>query len=179
MNTVLSVFPIVLAGLLAGPATAAPTKPAAAETAAAGTAEAEPDPVVLARMQDAARAGRFAEAFKRGLRASPASTLRDRVLALEDAIVVDVFARTLARRFDVAEATTIAAFYASADGQALTAAQLADASSPPPPLAAEQRARIEAFFAVDPGKRFNAVLADKETMGELQLALAFIAGPGK
>jgi len=175
MKTFLSVSLLIVAALLAGPAAAAPAKPAAAAVAAA----AEPDPVVFARMQDAARSGRFAEAFKRGLRASPASTLRDRVLALDDAIVVDVFARILARRFDVAEATAIAAFYASADGQALTAAQLADAASPPPALAPEQRTRIEAFFAVDPGRRFNTVLADEETMGELQLALSFIAGPGK
>jgi hypothetical protein len=155
--------------------------PAAAATAPAApaAAPAEPDPIVLARMHDIARAGRFAEAYKRGLRASPASPLRDRVLALDDAIVEGVFARTLAPRFDIADATAIAAFYASADGIALTAAQLATPDAPAPKIDAEQRARIEAFFAKDPGRRFNAALAEKAVLNELQLALAFIAGPGK
>src|SRR5687768_15274767 len=117
----LAILLFFVAGLVAGPVAAA-TAPAARATV---SAKAEPDPVVLARMQEAARAGRFADAYRRGLRASPASPLRDRVLALDDAIVEDVFARILARRFDVAEATAIAAFYASPDGEALTAAQLA------------------------------------------------------
>lgn len=174
-TTFLPLSLLLAAGLCAGSVAAAP---APAPAAAPRAQQVEPDPVVMARMQDAARAGRFAVAYKRGLRASPASPLRDRVLALEDDIVADVFARILARHFDVAEATAIAAFYASPDGEALTKAQLADAGAAPA-IGAGQRARIEAFFAADPGKRFNRLLGEKATQDELQLALAFIAGPGK
>ena len=175
-TTFLPTLLILAAGLCAGPATAAA---ASAPAAAPRAQQVEPDPVVLARMQDTARAGRFAAMYKRGLRASPASPLRDRVLALDDDIVAGVFARILARHFDVAGATAIAAFYASSDGEALTKAQLAEPGAPPPAIDAEQRARIEKFFAADPGKRFNALLGEKATQDELQLALAFIAGPGK
>jgi hypothetical protein len=173
MKTILPLLMLVLAVVVAAPAAAATAKPAPAAAAA------EPHPIVLARMQDAARSGRFAEAYKRGLRNAPPGAVRDRVLALDDDLVADVFARILARRFDVAEATAIAAFYASADGQALTAAQLSPPEAPAPKVDPAQRKRIEAFFAADPGRRFNAVLAEKATVDELQLALAFIAGPGK
>ena len=171
-------FPIVstlfVALALPGHADAATTRASAEPAAAAAATTAEPDAAVLAPLTQAVRDGRFGTAFKRGLRASPASATRDRVLALEDDLVGDVFARIIARRFDRAEATAIAAFYASPEGRALTQAQLAaDGSS----LDAEQRKAIAAFFSSPAGRKFNAVLDDAAVRGELQVSLAFIAGP--
>jgi hypothetical protein len=170
-------FPIVstlfVALALSGHVDAA-TTPTTASPGAASAAAAEPDAAVLASLTQAVRDGRFGTAFKRGVRASPASPARDRVLALEDDIVGDVFARIIARRFDRAEATAIAAFYASPEGRALTEAQLAaDGSSLDP----EQRKAIAAFFSSPAGRKFNTVVDDAAVREELQVSLAFIAGP--
>ena len=168
---------ILFVGLGAAQAAVAASAPPSLPTAAAA-ATPEPDSAVLAQLTQAVRDGRFGAAYKRGLKASPASPTRDRVLALEDDIVAGVFARIAARRLDLAEATAVAAFYASPDGQALTAAQLsADGSASS--IAPAQREAIAAFFASPPGRKFNALLADPAVRGELQLALAFIAGPGR
>ncbi len=172
---------IIVVGLgaaqAAGAASAPLSLPVNAAAAASATAP-EPDAAVLAQLTQAVRDGRFGAAYKRGLKASPASPTRDRVLALEDDIVAGVFARIAARRLDLAEATAVATFYASPDGQALTSAQLsADGSASS--IAPAQRDAIAAFFASPPGRKFNALLADPAVRGELQLALAFIAGPGK
>lgn len=174
MKTIFLALIVLLAGAFAAPVAAATAPPAPA-----AAAPAEPNPVVLERMQEAARSGRFAEAYKRSVRMSPPGGMRDRVLALDDNMIADVFARILARKLEIAEATAVAAFYASSDGQALTNAQLSDPSAPPPAIDPEQRKRIEAFFAADAGRKFNALMADKATVEELQLALAFIAGPGQ
>jgi hypothetical protein len=140
----------------------------------AAAAMKEPDPATLAQMERIASEGRFGAAFKRALKNAPAGPIRDRVLALDDEIVEGVFARVAARRLTVADARAVSAFYASPAGQALTAAQLADG---PAPLAPEHREAIAAFFATPAGRRFDALLADPGLRGELQLALAFIAGP--
>ena len=142
-------------------------------------APAQPDPAVLAQLEQATRDGRFGAAYKRGLRSAPPGDIRDRVLALDDDIVGGVFARIAARRFDLVEATAIAAFYASPDGRALTRSQLADPLGPKPTVTPEQRKSIAAFFASPTGAKFNALLSDAAVREELQLALAFIAGPGK
>ena len=141
-------------------------------------APAQPDPAVLAQVEQATRDGRFGAAYKRGLRSTPPGDIRDRVLALDDGIVSGVFARIAARHFDLVEATAIAAFYASPDGRALTGAQLADPLGPKPTVTPEQRKAIEAFFASPTGAKFNALLSDAAVREELQLALAFVAGPG-
>ena len=170
------VFPIAALALAAGiafPSFAAPA-PALAERAADA-----PDPAVLAQLEQAARDGRFGAAYKRGLRSAPPGDIRDRVLALDDDLVGGVFARIAARRLDLVEATAIAAFYASPDGRALTAAQLADPLGEKPTVSPEQRKVITAFFASPTGAKFNALLSDAAFLEELQLALAFIAGPGK
>ena len=158
-------------------ASAAPPVPDA-DAAHSAVAPAQPDPAVLAQLEQVARDGRFGAAYKRGLRSAPPGDTRDRVLALDDDIVSGVFARIAARRFDLVEATAIAAFYASPDGRALTEAQLAEPSGPRPSVSPTQRAAIAAFFASPTGAKFNALLSDAAFRDELQLALAFIAGPG-
>jgi hypothetical protein len=170
---------LVLAIAFGGPAHAsAASVSALGSPASTVAAPAEPDAAVLAQMAQAAHDGRFGAAYKRGLRSSPQSDLRDRVLALDDDIVDGVFARIAARRFDLAEATAIAAFYASPAGRTLTEAQLADPQGPPPEVAPAQRETIEAFFAGDTGRKFNSMLSDPAMREELQLALVFVAGPG-
>ena len=159
-------------------ASAAPPVPDA-DAAHSAVAPAQPDPAVLAQLEQATRDGRFGAAYKRGLRSAPPGDIRDRVLALDDDIVGGVFARIAARRFDLVEATAIAAFYASPDGRALTRSQLADPLGPKPTVTPEQRKSIAAFFASPTGAKFNALLSDAAVREELQLALAFIAGPGK
>ena len=184
MKISLPLVPLLAAALAAGvafPSTAVAA--ALASTTAAGAsampdAPDAPDPAVLAQLEQATRDGRFGAAYKRGLRSTPPGDIRDRVLALDDDIVSGVFARIAARRFDLVEATAIAAFYASPDGRALTEAQLAEPSGPRPSVSPTQRAAIAAFFASPTGAKFNALLSDAAFRDELQLALAFIAGPG-
>ena len=177
MKTILTAA-MLAAFLPALSASAAPPVPDAIAALPAG-APAQPDPAVLAQLEQATRDGRFGAAYKRGLRSAPPGDIRDRVLALDDDIVGGVFARIAARRFDLVEATAIAAFYASPDGRALTEAQLADPLGPKPTVTPEQRKSIAAFFASPTGAKFNALLSDAAVREELQLALAFIAGPGK
>ena len=81
-----------------------------------------------------------------------------------------------ARLVPLAFLAAIADFYASDAGTALTAAQLADPGATPPTPA--QREAIAAFFASPTGAKFNALLSDAAVREELQLALAFVAGPG-
>lgn len=160
-----------------GPAQASFLSAAAVAAPAPAAAPAEADAAVLAQMTQAVRDGRFGAAFKRGLRTVPPGELRNRVLALDDNIIGGVFARIAARRFTIGEATAIAAFYASPEGRVLTEAQLADPLTPPPTPPAAQREAIATFFSSETGRKFNAVLADEALIEELQLALAFIAGP--
>ncbi len=160
-----------------GAATSPPEVPAASVAAPATGAPAEPDAAVLAQLGQAVRDGRFGAAYKQGLRSSPPGPMRDRILALDDEIIGGVFARIAAPRFTIVEATAIAAFYASPPGRALTDAQLADPLGPPVAMEASHRAPIEAFFASETGRKFNAVVADPAVREEMQLALVFIAGP--
>ena len=157
MKISLPLVPLLAAALAAGvafPSTAVAA--ALASTTAAGAsampdAPDAPDPAVLAQLEQATRDG---------LRSAPPGDIRDRVLALDDDIVGGVFARIAARRFDLVEATAIAAFYASPDGRALTRSQLADPLGPKPTVTPEQRKSIAAFFASPTGAKFNALLSD-------------------
>lgn len=176
MKTLLIPLILLAAAALPGVGLAAPAVPSPAVSATARPAE--PDAAVLAQLTQAVRDGRFGAAYKQGLKASPASPVRDRVLALGDDIVGGVFARIAARHLDLAEATAIAVFYSSPDGRALTAAQLSAGGSASS-IGPDQREAIAAFFAGTAGRKFNALLADPAVREELQLALAFIAGPGK
>ena len=58
------------------------------------------------------------------------------------------------------------------------AAHSAAAPAQPDPAVLAQLAAIAAFFASPTGAKFNALLSDAAFRDELQLALAFIAGPG-
>lgn len=176
MKTSLNALPILALLAVLAPAASA-TTPSMPLAAAAAAVPAEPDAAVLAQLTQAVRDGRFGVAYKRGLRTSPPGALRDGILALEDDIIGGVFARIAARRFTIAEATAIAAFYASPQGRALTEAQLAAPTAPAPAVAASDREAIAAFFASPTGRKFNAVLGDAAVRQEMQMALVFIAGP--